>query len=868
MRSHTRVRVSEYDMTKRFYSKLILAVSAVAIAFLFAAIVMPVFAGVCAAERSEYYTQNEAVVLNIDKDGYFAVLDELGEEEQMRSIVRVATAVKEFEEAYDLTDYFTKDREFIEKQFSLCRNYVKVKGETTDGDNFYLNYSDFEQRNIEKIEDYKTIIAENTSTMTEQFAAFVQADKDFFDDKARNMLTDTVLYGEKEIKNIPNIYDADAVAEVESIVAAAKPALDEFTLDKEDYAGSIRAVDVKKEEYSAMLDNVCRNDLERAVYAINDYYSVVNLGAGEEAIAEKKAAADVAAEKGYAFLDGANEEITLKYLPEKGVLDDYTAKAKEHDFSDLENKATISSDNGVVSVTAYAGGEEIAVFPFNAKVVVYDNSGSIYKLNAENEIIKKDPNVSVAYCIDISIYRGTGKWETPKEIDGKEITYKVSVDLAKYFTECVENVDTWLDGELKKQDIEKEPREDHIAAIKDCVGYISENDTEAALCYHYLGRSNIEGLAASIDGDVITFETKSFSNFAVVKAGGRSVLTSPLFWLIFILALVLSFVTVVIILACVKYTITFNTNGGSPVAPIKARKDEYFIMPKAPTKRGYTFGGWFEDKGLNVRFVDTCMVKRRSFKLYAKWNEALSAETTNQFYHNLRNMLAGHADIAENYEIERNATIPLAKIVNDGIEIKLFLALDPETVLKEYSFDIRTVSDGEYAETPLLKVVDSTKAYEEAIKLIDMLVAQYELRETSFQPAEENETAFILELYGEPCDEIEEPVEETAEEPAVEAVEEPVEETAEESEETVEIPAPTEEQLLDYFKEIRKTAKGFALSEKNGKAIDDAVILRVFLKDDCVEVYLKGDAAALGAKEAEGALAKDTPALITVCSSF
>jgi uncharacterized repeat protein (TIGR02543 family) len=41
-----------------------------------------------------------------------------------------------------------------------------------------------------------------------------------------------------------------------------------------------------------------------------------------------------------------------------------------------------------------------------------------------------------------------------------------------------------------------------------------------------------------------------------------------------------------------KYTITFNTDGGSSIAPITVDYDAAITAPEAPTKEGYTFVGW------------------------------------------------------------------------------------------------------------------------------------------------------------------------------------------------------------------------------------------------------------------------------------
>ncbi|MDR2634946.1 MAG: InlB B-repeat-containing protein, partial [Clostridiales bacterium] len=48
-----------------------------------------------------------------------------------------------------------------------------------------------------------------------------------------------------------------------------------------------------------------------------------------------------------------------------------------------------------------------------------------------------------------------------------------------------------------------------------------------------------------------------------------------------------------------EYTVTFDSNGGSAVAAVKVRDGKKIAAPTAPTKAGYTFGGWCKESGLN-----------------------------------------------------------------------------------------------------------------------------------------------------------------------------------------------------------------------------------------------------------------------------
>ena len=861
-------------MTKTKFAKRI---SVLALALVVSLLVTTVFSsGVFRAkaeEHSLYYTLNESIVLCIDEDAhYFALLDEDpgANFSQMQAIVEVANAVHAFEDAYKESDYLKDDWAQMKKYFALCENACRVKG--TEDDNYYLNYSAFVDANKARIAEYKDM-ADALMSKEARFEKAVEDGKAFLDTKVDTMLTDTNLHEGDKVYEWRNMYDADAQAEVLTLLAEGKTALDALTFNAAKYDDSIKSVEDTRTEYAEKLNCVDRNDLERAYSAIEDY-DAVSRGDKEGNIEDAKAKADALVEGAYAFYNGAkaNSEIeatsqeTLDkknegrrivnlYTKEKAALDRYTAEPVEHDFSDIQPVATVSSDDGVVTVTAYAGGAEANVFPYNANVKIVDNTGSIYKLNAENEIVKINRNVSVAYCMDITIYKGTKKWTAVSEYEGKEVTYKVTVDLAKYYTECIQNHETWLSSRIG---LKRSKPADFSDLIKKASEKYATIDDETTLCYHYLGQSSIEGLNTTLNSNVVVFETKSFSNFCVLKAGGRGIFANPVFWLIIMLLIICAFVAFVIVMALIKYTINFDSKGGSSVDPVKVRFGDYFSMPKSPEKRGYTFGGWYEDEALTLRFIDTSLNKRKSFTVYAKWNTALTTEQADNIFGNLRDMLASHAAIGDAFEIKEGATVRLAKLVNEELEVKLYLALDPETVSQERPFTISATQGADAEKTPLYKKIDTVEAYEEAVALINILIEQYDLQETPIEIDDESYNVYVLELgTGDMVEGSEEAVEEPVEEPVEEAVEEPAEEEAE---------APTEEELIEYFKAIRTFSKGFALAEDNDELDKDAVIIKALLKEDHVDVYLKGDVEKLGLTAGEGEIASDTPAHIVIDS--
>ena len=66
------------------------------------------------------------------------------------------------------------------------------------------------------------------------------------------------------------------------------------------------------------------------------------------------------------------------------------------------------------------------------------------------------------------------------------------------------------------------------------------------------------------------------------------------------------------------FTITFNTNGGSAVAPITQTHGYAVSAPANPTKTGYTFAGWVRDDGSAFSF-DGYVMEMADFTLTATW---------------------------------------------------------------------------------------------------------------------------------------------------------------------------------------------------------------------------------------------------------
>lgn len=68
-----------------------------------------------------------------------------------------------------------------------------------------------------------------------------------------------------------------------------------------------------------------------------------------------------------------------------------------------------------------------------------------------------------------------------------------------------------------------------------------------------------------------------------------------------------------------KFTVTFNSNGGSAVPAQSVESGAKAVEPNAPSKAGYTFGGWYKDAALKNRY-DFNTAVTADITLYAKWD--------------------------------------------------------------------------------------------------------------------------------------------------------------------------------------------------------------------------------------------------------
>lgn len=69
----------------------------------------------------------------------------------------------------------------------------------------------------------------------------------------------------------------------------------------------------------------------------------------------------------------------------------------------------------------------------------------------------------------------------------------------------------------------------------------------------------------------------------------------------------------------VTFTVTFNSNGGSTVAPQEVKNGGHATKPADPTKQGYIFENWYADSNLVTLFDFAKVEITANWTLYANW---------------------------------------------------------------------------------------------------------------------------------------------------------------------------------------------------------------------------------------------------------
>ncbi len=401
------------------------------------------------------------------------------------------------------------------------------------------------------------------------------------------------------------------------------------------------------------------------------------------------------------------------------------------------NKATITSnEDSLYTISVTAVNNPYAFAP-TAYVTAENYTFYAVKKNV-NRLLNKikldgDLKYEVKYYIDITIYDETGR-----ELKEDEQEYLVEIEISDKFAENIGDdfkVIYYYDGVMD--------------------GY-TKGDNGATLENKYV--SAIETVGGK---KVLKFTTTHFSPYAICGTtpistaglGSQPIYLNPFLYIAIILVAIILLTILFICLKHWKYKIVFKNNGGTRVKTIKAKKTEAILMPKAPTKKGYIFGGWYTDKRLTNRFVQYRVLERKNLKLWAKWIP-VNAEvaTVEDYYQALRAALDDYERVGENIGLKEQDSV--ARIILSNERVYLFVCGNVEKY-REMGYAVTTSTSPENADVPAKFLVATEEELYKGLELIDIAMKSKGFTDKPGDPeikpisAEERELGYLFTFKNE-----------------------------------------------------------------------------------------------------------------------
>ena len=100
-----------------------------------------------------------------------------------------------------------------------------------------------------------------------------------------------------------------------------------------------------------------------------------------------------------------------------------------------------------------------------------------------------------------------------------------------------------------------------------------------------------------------------------------------------------------------RYTVKFDTDGGSKIANKTVTRNSKIAEPTVPKKEGYKFDGWYKDKEFTTAYDFTAKVTK-SFTLYAKWEKVNDEKEENPDTHNCPSKSFDDLDVTLWYHLD------------------------------------------------------------------------------------------------------------------------------------------------------------------------------------------------------------------------
>ena len=794
---------------------------------------------------SSYYTENKEFVTVVDQnhqvfDGFyeqFMLSVNSGSSgnvqffEGMKNVVEIATCYSSFLN-YLEEDYEQKDWVEIKKIIDDAKTVSTISNATFNKDEI-----------IKELNQLSLEISSNYLSFEEKFNKLKAEKIDELTSLKNNLLAPNVNNPQGSELTVVGFYDSQAYAQVIEHYETAIEDIETVKFVKGSSSESQAVVD-HADGAIKNIENQPRNQVIRAVNAINDYYFIQNENPDDAINIDlyKKSAREACQKAKDEFISKASADVLTSLSNEVSRIESFPMEDfKPSDFEEVlvDN---VQTEDGVFIVRAVKleneTAEAIKIIPEDVVIKVHTNSLlSAVKKNIADGIKEYNPQLTVSYCMAIELYEGSKKWEQVNSTEtGGKICYQVEIDLNKYYETYINGEDSgFIENLLKKIGLTKSNfiEKDRIEGIFSADEYLTrfEQNENSSLMYSYnFGQDGKRELAPLnyklYDGGILMFETNSFGTFAGTQSANTSIFANPIFWIVVALCVVAIIVILVIILANVKYKFIFITGeGASKVKTIKARKGDVFPLPDAPTKEDHVFGGWFLDEACTKRFIETSVKRRKTIKVYAKWYESQIPAKFVKYYEGLRNEIMSYSKVGPLCDTGLTEKEYIARLFADSDGVYLYVDYS-SAKLEESGYDVEESDD--YENTTTMFVVNDKSTYKEGKEIIALVMGAKGLQfvglggEGEPMSLEEREEGFTFVIENDVV--------------------------------AVSIP--------DYYEYLRIYSKGFALFNPPSSLDDGDTLMRMYMTDDGIQLFL-----ALSPRgELESAVDRfdDTPALYMV----
>ena len=395
------------------------------------------------------------------------------------------------------------------------------------------------------------------------------------------------------------------------------------------------------------------------------------------------------------------------------------------------DKETVADINTVMQTAI----DEAAKVPTNVQTIYSQYGDYSVKITALDNAYAFAPTAYVEatnyeyYPVKKNVNRILRRLDAGKSADGKDLKYEV-----KYYIDFTIIDENGRELEEKSQNYQVE-----ITVGEDIINALGQ---DYKVIYYYNGvmdgYSKANGVSTledkysstieTLEGGetVLKFTTTHFSPYALCgKAnasgaglGALPIYQNPFFYLAVLLFAIIVIIFILIALKHWKYKVVFKNNGGTRVKARKFKKTEPILMPKAPTKEGFIFGGWYTNKKLTKRFVQYRVVRRRKIKLWAKWIPLnVEIAKVEDYYQALRAALDDYERIGVQIGLKEEESV--ARIIISNEKVLLFVCGSVEKYT-EMGYSVTLSEDEANKDIPVKFVVANEEDLYKALEIIDI----------------------------------------------------------------------------------------------------------------------------------------------------